>query len=106
MKRSDILFNLPSLSALRPDDIVVHDVRLQDVSPPRNYLLRTLSIARTAETYLSLCIRDKAIGRNTWAMWGSIGVYVPMYLDVDGCLGIVNKIEDAEARQMYQGWTE
>lgn len=105
MKRSDILLNLPSLSALRPDDTAVHDVRLQHVSPPRNYLFRTLNIARTAEAYLSLCIRDKAIGRKTWAMWGSIGVYVPMYLDVDGCLGIVNKIEGAEARELYRSWT-
>lgn len=110
-KRSEILFNLPSLSALRPEDVIECEIPIpepshEDRASLKMYPVRIFSVARSAETYISLSIRDKKIGRRMWATWASIALYVPMYLDKDGCLGVVEKIQDGEARKMYQGWMD
>ena len=54
MKRSNILLNVPSLSALRLDDIATHDIRLQDVSPGEIMLSAHLA-SRAPQKHIYLC---------------------------------------------------
>ena len=70
------------------------------INGPLDYPVRTLSITRLAESYL-LHLRDEKVKAGSGVLWLSIALYVPMYIDHDGALGIAEDIKDREAKELY-----
>ena len=106
-RHSDILFDkFPPLSEWEVSDLRTFAlplppnlVRIRDTT---DFPVRTLSIPRLAESYLLLHLRDEKIETGAGALWLSIALYFPMYIDPNRALGIAECIKDEEAKKLYR----